>query len=234
MSQWTYRSGSFVSAGNVAGDALSIAKPIGLTTGDLIVYVAYWETDANTITASNSLASAQRHTNTGAFMLEVFLKIATGGEPANYTFTPNTNGQWRAAIGACYSGGTGTGTLVDITGVNQGDAAIDASQTAPSVTTTGVNRLVIYAGGNVNGNTHTNMNASGAANTFRGAIPGMVLGDGAKAAAGATGTSNPTGGGSSDFAAIHVAVISDSGGGGTDLSVGIGSLGEPVVGGSTF
>lgn len=211
-SQWTFRTGSFVSAGNASGNALSIAKPTGTASGDLVVFVVYWESDTNTVTGSDSLASALRQANTGAFMLEVFYKIAGGSEPATYTFTPATNGQWRAAVGAAYQNGTGSGPWVDTSGGSEGDSVITTSQTAPSVTTTSADCLVVFAYGNFSGSDPAS--TSGFATSFRGALGGATLADAAKATAGATGTTNPASMGSETYAAMHVAFISDTGGGG--------------------
>lgn len=208
MSQWTYRTSSLTSAGNGTGDALSVPRPVGAASGDLILVGCYWETDTNTVTASDSLASARRQVNTGIFMQELFWKVAGGSEPANYTLTPGTNGRWRIALAAAYQNGTGTGNRVDVGGGSEADGVAIGSQTAPSVTTTGVDRLLAFLYCNYSGVDATTL--TGAVTTLRGSLGGLCLGDAAIAAAGATGTSRPSAGpGTEDYAAQHVALISD-------------------------
>jgi hypothetical protein len=209
-----FRAGSFVSAGNASGGDLSINKPTGTASGDIMVYVVYFEPDTTTISITGSFTSLFSLANTGAFKLEVFARRAGGSEPATFTVSNSTGGnQWRAAVGVAYSGGTGTGTLLDLANGSQADGALNTAQTAPSITTTGTDRMLVFGYGNFSG---TNMTAAaGAATNLRGSLGGCALVDALRAAAGATGTSNPSSGvGTDDYVGIHAAIISDTGGAG--------------------
>lgn len=216
-----YRSGSVQTAGNSSGGALTITKPTGTASGDVLVAILYLESDTNTWTPPSGFTSAIAHDNTGAFQVQVFTKVAGGSEPANYTFTPGSS-NWRIGLMAAYSGGTGTGTLVDVTGGNQGDATVYTSQTAPTVTTTGADRMLIFGYGNFSS---TNISSlTGAATSLRTSFGGLTLGDALRASAGATGTTRTaTDIGSQTFAAVHVALISDTGGGGAQ-TIGMNAI----------
>jgi hypothetical protein len=210
-----YRSGSFVSSGNASGGNLSLTKPTGTASGDVVVINVYHEPDTNTISVSNGPWESVTIVNTGNMVMTTFVKRAGGSEPASYTISDATAGnQWRTAAGAAYSGGTGTGTLIDVSGSSQGDAV--ALQTAPSVTTTGANRMVVFAYSNGGGTNATGM--TGFCTNLRGSFGGVLIADALQATAGATGTSRPTTGvGSEDYAASHIAIISDTGGAATSL-----------------
>lgn len=212
MASWAYRSASFVSAGDASGDGLTVNKPTGTAAGDLIVYTVYWEGDSQSITLPSGFEWARTpDVNTEAgddFLVGTAIKLAGSSEPSTYTFTPSVNGKWRIIGGSAYSGGTGTLT-VDVTSGNTGDSQLDAAQTAPSVTTTGVRRLLIFSYGNINGGTNTGV--TGAASNRRGTLGGLVQADAIVSTTGngATGTTNPSGYGSVNYAAQHVAIVSD-------------------------
>lgn len=213
MAQWTYRSGSFVSAGNASGGDLTLNRPTGTADGDLVVINVYFEPDTTNISITGSFTSGAVIANTGAFKIQQFWRIASG-EPTTYTISNDTAGnQWRAACGVAYQSGTGSGNFVDVTATAQGDGQLQAGQTAPSVTTTGADRLLVFSYGNFGGADPTS--CQGAATTLRGALGGTCISDIARATAGATGTTNAAGTGTQDYAAIHIAYISDLAGGAT-------------------
>lgn len=196
---YTYRSGS--SAGNASGGAVAPGKPTGTADGDLLIARLYLESDTNTFSSVPSGWSlAGSIANTAAFKLWVYWKIASG-EPASWTWTPTTNA-WRTAIVDAYSGGVSPS--VDVVGSGgQADAAAIGSQTAPSVTTVADNDLVAFSYGNFSGSNPASM--SGFATNLRTVFGGVTGADATKTPAGATGTSNPSGVGSQDYAAIHIA-----------------------------
>lgn len=207
MSALAFRTGSFVSAGNASGGNLSLNKPTGVTDGDRVVVVVYFESDTCTITVSNGPWESVTIANTGTFKLQLFTKTASS-EPASYTISNDQPGnQWRTAVTAAYQNGTGSGTLIDVSATAQGDAQPSANQTAPSVTTTDVDRMVCWGYGNFSGTNVGGM--SGFCTNLRGSLGGCTLSDALKATAGSTGTSAPTGMGNEDYAATHVAIISD-------------------------
>lgn len=205
-----YRTGSFVSAGNIAGPDLTLTKPTGTANGDVVLIVVYFEPDTCTISISPGTWETREVANTGAFKLKAFWKYASS-EPASYTISNDVAGdQWRTAVGAAYSGGTGAGTLLDISSTNQADAQITSSLNAPSVTTAGADRLVALAFGDFSGDNPAAI--TGFCTNLRGSLGGVVVADALKATAGATGVSWPSGGamGTEDFAAMHLALISDT------------------------
>lgn len=203
-----YRGGSFVSAGNAAGPDLTLTKPTGTADGDIVVIVCYFEPDTCAISISPGTWESLEVANTGAFKIKGFWKYASS-EPASYTLSNDVAGdQWRSAAGAAYSGGTGAGTIQDVSSTAQADGATDPSQTAPSVTTTGADRMLTFLYGNFAG--LATSATVGAASNWRGQLGGTTIGDGLIAAAGATGTTRENGAGTADYAAMHVALISNT------------------------
>lgn len=205
-----YRAASFVSGGNISGGDLSLTKPTGTTDGDVVLILCYFEPDTCAISISPGTWASAEVANTGAFRIKAFWKYASA-EPASYTLSNDVAGnQWRTALGVAYSGGTGSGTLLDVpAGTGQADGVVVTSQTAPSVTTLGPDRLVTFNYGNFSGANPTVM--AGFATNLRGVLGGCAIADAVKAAAGTTGTSNPSSGpGTEDYAAMHIALISDT------------------------
>lgn len=207
-----YRASSFVSAGNASGADLSLNKPTGTVDGDIVVVHVYFEPDTTTVSISPGTWETLAFGNTGLFRLATFVKVAAS-EPASYTISNNTAGdQWRAAIGLAYSGSSGSGTRIDLSGTAQADGVNAVSQTAPSITTTGADRMLVFAYSNWAGNNPSTV--SGTAANLRGAFGGLAIADVLRATAGATGTTRPNAGvGTEDYAAAHIAIISDIAGG---------------------
>lgn len=206
-----YRTGSFVSTGNASlATPRTLTKPTGTADGDYVAIVTYIESDTNTctITGFSSITIA----NTGAFKLQLHYKRASA-EPASYSIA-YTGTAWFIATGVAYSGGTGTGTLVDISGGSQADNVGSTGMTAPSITTTIINDMVAAAWGTFTGDNGSN--ANGFCTNYRGSLGGCQIADAVKATAAATGTSWPGPAGSFGnnevYAALHVAFISDTGG----------------------
>lgn len=215
MSALAFRTGSFVSAGNASGGDLTLNKPTGLASGDRWEINVYFEPDTCNISVSNGPWETATIANTGAFKLQSFSKIAGGSEPASVTISNDVAGnQWRTAVGCAYQNGTGSGTLIDVSATAQADGQTITQQTAPSVTTTDVNRMVVFCYGNFGGADVTSM--TGFCTNLRGSLGGTVIADALQAAAGATGTSRPSNGpGTQDYAAMHIALIADIAGGAT-------------------
>lgn len=221
---YTHRSST--AQGNATGGALTVTAPATLTNGDLIVIIGYLESDTNTwASVGAGFTQAATVTNTGLFTLTVWWKWAAS-EPGSWTWTPTTT-QYRNVLAAAYIFGSGTGNAYDISGSNQGDGVAQASQTAPSITTTAAHDLLIYAYGNFSGNNIST--TSGAATTVRGGIGGTALVDNVDiTTASATGTTVPTAGlTNEDFAALHVAffLTGVAGGGGGTAGKNVMTLG---------
>lgn len=212
MSALAFRTGSFVSAGNASGGDLTLTKPTGTADGDRVVINVYFEPDTCTITVSGGPWESVTIANTGAFKTQVFTKIASS-EPASYTISNDVAGnQWRSASGVAYQNGTGSGTLIDTSSTNQGDSVAETGQTAPSITPAGTNRMIVYAYGNFDGSNPSAV--TGYCTNLRGSLGSAAIADALDSTGAATGTSRPNGGvGTTTFACLHMAIISDIAGG---------------------
>lgn len=208
---WTLR--NTATAGNSSGAGLSVPMPTGITLGDLTLIAGYLEPDTNGwATGPSGYTLAQSGVNTGAFGLSLWWKIAGASEAAQ-TITPTTS-NWRTAISACWSGGSGSGSFIDVVGsVGQGDSVLVSAQDGPSITTLTANDLLVWVYGNFSG---TNVaSITGAANTLAVSFGGLTIGYANLGAAGVTGTTEPnTGPGSDTFAAFHVGFLLTGAGGG--------------------
>lgn len=206
MAALSFRAGSTTSAGSGGGDALAVNKGAGAAAGDIQMYGVYWEPNTNTVTCAG-FTSLLKITNPNLFMLEVFYRRLDGSEGASFSFVPSTNGQWRTIVGALYRDGTYTGAQPDVSSSAQGDAVAQGSQIAPSVTTTGADRMLVYGHGMSSSGSITA--TTGAASNFRVHLGEASLADALFAVAGATGTTALGNGGTRNYAAIHAALISD-------------------------
>lgn len=210
---YSFRSVS-AGVGNSSGSTLTISKPSGTTDGDLLIAIFYLESDTNTWSSVPSgWQTGPTIANAGEFKLHLFWKIASS-EPASWNWTP-TSSAWRAGFCAAYSGALGTDlSRVEISGGSQGDSVSPAtSQTAPSITTSTDADLVVFVYGNFSGTDATAI--TGFASNNRQTFGGLLLADAIKTPAGATGTTAPSSGvGTQDYAAMHVAFLLDTGGGG--------------------
>jgi hypothetical protein len=211
---YTYRSNS--SQGNGSGLGLTVNKPAGTADGDLIVVVGYLESDTNTWSSVGSgFTEVKNIDNTGLFDLRMWYKWASG-EPASWTWTPSSS-NWRTVLVASYSGGSGSGTQPDVSSSDQADGSVP--QSAPSVTTTVNDDVLVFGYGNFQGNNPSGV--TGAATNLRVTLGGTALSDANFATAGATGISDASGVGSADYAAVHVAFLltGSGGGGGGDTTI---------------
>lgn len=203
------------SAGNASGGAVAIGKPTGTLDSHLVVVGTYLEPDTNSWTPGSGFTSLASQVNTGLFRLDFWYKWASG-EPSSWTWTPASN-NWRTVVAASYSGGGGSGNPFDVSGGSQGDGINpNTSQTAPSVTTTTADDLLVFLYGNYSGNNVTSV--TGAASNLRVSFGGLTIADANRASAGATGTTAPSGGpGTEDYAAMHIALLLNPGGGAVTL-----------------
>lgn len=211
---YAYRASS--SAGNASGGSVTINKPTGTVDGDLIIVGAYLESDTNTWSSVGSgFTSIASQVNTGLFSIRLWYKWAAS-EPASWNWVPTSN-NWRTVVCASYSGGGGSGDPFDVSGGSQGDAVNPVtSQTAPSVTTSTADDLLVFLYGNYSGTNVTSV--TGAASNLRVSFGGLTIADANRASAGATGTTAPSGGpGSDDYAAMHIALLLNPGGGAVTL-----------------
>lgn len=193
------------SQGANAGGALTVTKPTGAVDGDFAFVAA--ELEADTLTWSSVGAGFNligTITQTGKNSLSLWWK-RLNGDPASWTWTPSASAAWRTAVCAVWRGGAlGYFNPIDATSNNKGVAQPEANQTAPSVTTTLPNDLLIYVQCSFNSTPITS--TSGAAATLRVGFDNISVADSVISAAGATGTTQGVGAGTQDFISMHVAV----------------------------
>ncbi len=191
------------------GSAITIGKPSGTVSGDLLI--AFIGTDGNTEFHTSSGWARVEESNTSAgnkTTCVVYFLVAGGSEPSDYTFTGGSN-QTRIGTIVRISGQAASG-FIDVSGIdNTGDST---TPTSPTVTTTVVDCLVFcfYSQDDEqeglthpSGTTeHIDQDNGGGAN------PGCTIGLASytQAAAGATGTKAWSGGGTTQWVAMQVAI----------------------------
>ena len=183
--------------------------PAGVVAGDVML-AAITTRGTPVITAPSGWTQTATQANGTTSRLTVFRRVATAAEPASYTFT--WTGAEKAAAGIVAYTGVDQANPIDVTATATG--ASSTTHVAPSVTTTGPNRLVValYGVGVATTATPTaplveridvtNLLPSNAVTT--------VVGERAVAAAGATGTSTITTATAGTDAAITIALRSDT------------------------
>src|SRR6478735_1653802 len=132
----------------------NVAKPAGITAGMLLIAVrsSDWDTSANQPlpTGFTKLITASYDGGTNQMHLQIGWKIATGSEPANYSFTVGASSDCVGAILAI-DGMDGTPVIVEGTPI----AHTSSTYNAPSVTPNGTDDLLICALTTENGNNAT-------------------------------------------------------------------------------
>jgi hypothetical protein len=188
----TYRSAS--SATNTPITGLTIAKPTGTTTNDVLLASLTLRGAAITITPPAGWTQVRTDANGSTVNQTIYRKVAGGSEPASYAFTFSV--PVSAAVGGmvAYSG-VDTTNPVDVHG-GQTNAS-STSVTAPSVTTTVADAMLVGFFGTGNDTSFTT--PSGMTERFDTDADGssQVAGaadDVAQAAAGASGTKVATAG----------------------------------------
>ncbi len=199
-------------AGNASGSGLTVTKPSGTADGDLLVALAYLESDTNTWSSVGAgFTALTAFTNTGTFKMQMWWKIAAS-EPASWTWTPNTSG-WRTVCVAAYTGATGSGAgRVDVQGTAAQADGTNVNLNAPGVTTTVNHDLLVAAFGNFQGNAWAF--TSGPASAERADFGGVGIYDAVDRATGATGNT-VLNAGTVDYCAQHVAFFLDLAGAAT-------------------
>ncbi len=125
----SYRS---VSTDTGTSGSLSIAKPTGTTSGDILITAVSVRSSTATITAPSGWTTIQTvlNTNNTSTRLSVYYKVATGSEPSSYTWTVSTN---TGVVGStmAFSGGDTSSPIDTYLGT---DTASSLSHTVGSVT----------------------------------------------------------------------------------------------------
>lgn len=172
-----------VLAGTEATSA-AIAVPAGVTSGQIILVHLYREGTA-TITAPSGFTeiTPRQATTTRIVEHSIWWKRATGADSGTYTFTWTGN-IWRSGVAIRYTDCVASGSPVD---VHNGAARSSSGTVTPavSVTTTGIDRLLVWSGMCFNDGTWTMPSG------FTGRGPGnqvLGVGDKSQAAAGSSGS----------------------------------------------
>lgn len=133
--------GAYLSAGS--GTSAAIAVPSGVQAGDIILVTLHFE-DAATITppAGFALLDVEVLTTPG-FWNYIFWKRATGADSGTYTFGLGAD-DWRTGIAARFTGCATTGDPWDVF-TNASSSTSSSTTPAVSLTTTGADRLLVWA-----------------------------------------------------------------------------------------
>ena len=119
---------------------LTIGKPAGTASGDLLIAVLAFDHNVNpSAPAGWTLIGDQNNSN--YVTVAVWYKIAGGSEPGSYTFTWSSSDEEEKAVGAIlrYTGAHATAPI-NASGFATGSSA---SPTAPDITTTTANTTVL-------------------------------------------------------------------------------------------
>ena len=189
----------------------AIAKPAGVVSGDVLIAIITLGAKASTTWETGSRVPAgwvklQEDPNTNVFTTQttIFYKVAGGSEPASYAFDFGNQGGSAAIL--AYSG-VSTTTPINASAQLVNTPA-STSYTAPSITTTLTDSLLLTMHARRNGSTTatyttpSGMTARAAwANTLSGGAFDLGL-----AAAGATGTKVSVGTGSDESFCVSIAL----------------------------
>lgn len=139
----TFRSAASASP-TAAATFITVAKPAGVTTGDLLLAYFYSETP-NAVFSQGSgdnfnVLGSDYNANVGTQV--VLYKIATASEPSSYTFYVNSSQYINAGILAYYNNSPGGSLAID-TFILDNTAGSVASYAPPTVNTATPNEVVV-------------------------------------------------------------------------------------------
>jgi hypothetical protein len=189
----------------------TVAKPSGTASGNLLVAGLMLEKGSSETVTPPAGWTLIRRTNNGTNAgMATYYRLAGGSEPANYTFNIALGSKW--SIGISRVTGANPNNPIDVSGGLTG--ASSTSVTAPSVTTSVANTLVLAFYTNKKNATYT---AAGTT-TERydvpndpGGLPSNMLATFVRATAGATGNRTATASLPEFWAGQQVAVWPDDG-----------------------
>lgn len=194
--------GASTQASSSPTNSVSLARPAALAAGDLMLAILVQRSgnlplDQNMVSVPSGWVLVRSQDDGSSIGLAIYRKLASASEPSSYSWTLGSSGRTAAATLAFR--GVDATTPIDASG-SQANAA-SSTYTAPSVTTSTVNTLVVSFHTTRNGNSGI-VDPGGmtqVVNIATGAGPnGLSLGvsDVAQAGAGASGdklsTGNPT------------------------------------------
>lgn len=139
---WSFRAAASATNSSYAEATIVINKPTGTVSGDLL-FSAIVSDFANISTAPSGWTLIRNTSAATGNRLITYYKVAGGSEPSTYTWTFDANTDISGGIIA-YSGLTGTPLDVEN---GQENSSASTSVTAPAVTVTNSDSLLIFAGG---------------------------------------------------------------------------------------
>lgn len=147
----------FRSAASAAGgtnSSLTITKPTGTVSGDVLVAAIAIRPETLTITPPSgwSLVLSQANTNTQANAVAVYTKVAGASEPTSYTWSFSA-GSTGSSGGIAAFTGVDSVTPVNVSGGATTGVSASVSVNAPSVTTTVANTMLVTVHADSNANT---------------------------------------------------------------------------------
>lgn len=180
--------GTYLAGVTGGSTTAAFAVPAGVAANDIILVFMYKEnTNAITgmptgfteITTAPSTTAPQQH--------HVFWKRATGADTGTYGNFTWTGQVWREGVAIRITGAITSGSPVDVQNTNSSNSSVSPTPVV-SVTTTGIDRLMVWSATNFNSGTWT-MPTQGGGYTIRSANGNdLVVGTVAQAAAGASGS----------------------------------------------
>src|SRR5579859_6438717 len=127
----TFRSAATATA---TAASVTVTAPAGVTLGDQLLAIVWSADDSATFSAPSGWSALGANQDPGSggshVPTQLFQKVATASEPANYKFTSSVNQALGGAV-LDYSGGT-----VDAQNTVNSGSSTQASRAAASVTTT--------------------------------------------------------------------------------------------------
>jgi RHS repeat-associated protein len=198
-------------------DTATASKPAGATAGDLLIVGLAFEKGWDvTITPPSGWVRIRRTDQSSNVGYATYRKTAGASEPATYAFALTNSPKW--SIGACAVAGADATAPVDV----QADASgANGNPSAPSLTTTGANRLVLAFYANKKPAGYSSYSAPAverfdAPNTT-GGLPSNAMASYEQVAAGATGPKSATVGEQAEWVAQHIAIKPAPGGSSTTI-----------------
>ncbi|ESQ08339.1 MAG: DUF11 domain-containing protein [Thiohalocapsa sp. PB-PSB1] len=211
-------------------DSLTISRPSSTASGDFLLATIASKTDARSIQAPTGWTLIDEGEQAGNVTLTAYYKIAGGSEPAGYTFTQNADGEEMAGSIARYTGVDATNP-VDTSGAQngKGKTAGDDGPTAPCVTTSYDDTLVVRTFGQADGELSTSSlgGVTGRVDITSDDNVLLFVGDSTQALLGATGAEEFTVSQDKDWRGLTIALVPQGGiANNGESTVSFGSLQE--------
>lgn len=140
MATVALRSKSSTSISGGGPTTITVTKPAGVASGDVLIAGLSFETgSSDTITAPTGWTLVRRVNNTNSEGLAVYRKVAGGSEPASYAWTFASSRSLSAGILAF----TGVDNTTPIDVENGQTTASNTTHATPTITTTQANDLLV-------------------------------------------------------------------------------------------